>query len=127
MKRLVMVCLVMLMSVASVGCATNQQTYQKSPLTPGMAKKYIVPGKTHQAEVLSIFGPPDIVTRRWGKEVWTYDKISHDVSSSSGFLTILLAGYGSERRRSANRSMMLIIYFTKDDTVRDYDLHATKF
>ena len=113
------------------GCATTKPTQQEiakeSALTPGMAKKYIYPGKTTEIEVLEIFGPPDLVTHKQGKDVWTYDKISHEVSASGGYLTIILAGVGGERRSSSSRSVMLIIYFDENEVVVDYKLSAAKF
>lgn len=117
--------LVMLVATSS-GCI-RQEPARPSAVTPGMAKKHITPGRTGQAEVLEIFGPPNIVTHKAGREVWTYDKMSHEVVNSGGFLTILLAGYARERSSGSSRSTMLIIYFDKNDVVTDYALHATQF
>lgn len=98
-----------------------------SAVTPGMAKKFIYSGKTTQADVLEIFGPPNIVTHKNGREVWTYDRISQEVTNSGGFLTILIAGYEKNRHSSATRSTMLIIYFNGKDVVQDYALSAAQF
>lgn len=111
-------------------CATQKTTQgeaKESALTAGMTKKFIYPGKTTQTEVLEIFGPPDMVTRKSGTEVWTYDKISQEVSSSGGFVTILIAGYSKQSARSSNRSTLLIIYFDKKEVVEDYRLSVSKF
>lgn len=113
--------------VTAMGCATGREAVHPSPLTPGMAKRHIIPGQTTQTEVLEIFGPPDLVTRREGTEVWTYDKISQEVRHGSGYLTILLAGFSRERMSSSNKSIMLVIYFDDRDRVRDYRLSAAKF
>jgi len=130
-RKVVVGGIVVSMCLIVVGCATTRPTAQEiakeSALTPGMAKKYIYPGKTSQTEVLEIFGPPDLVTHKRGKDVWTYDKISQEVSSSGGYITIILAGAGKERRSRSSRSVMLIIYFDKNDVVRDYKLSAAKF
>jgi len=119
------------LSISATGCATIRPTAQEitkeSALTPGMAKKYIYRSKTTQTEVLEIFGPPDLVTHKGGKDVWTYDKISHEVSTSGGYLTILLAGVSGESGRRASRSVMLIIYFDENEVVMDYKLSAAKF
>jgi len=123
--------IVVSMCLMVAGCATTRPTAQEiakeSALTPGMAKKYIYPGKTTQTEVLEIFGPPDLVTHKRGKDVWTYDKISQEVSSSGGYITIIFAGAGKERRSRSSRSIMLIIYFDGNDIVKDYKLSAAKF
>lgn len=107
------------------GCA--HINVQESALTPGMTKKYLVPGKTSQTETLEIFGPPDLVTRKNGLEIWTYDKVSQEVASSNSYLTIFLAGYERSRQTSHNRSMMLILYFDKNDVVKDYRLSSAQF
>lgn len=118
-----------IVSVLLLGCATQtpQESAKQSALTPGMAKTYIYPGKTTQAEVLEVFGPPDLVTHKGGKAIWTYDKISQEISGYGGYLTILLAGVGGEKRRESKRSVMLIIYFDEKDVVADYKLSASKF
>lgn len=121
----------LLMIVCLSGCATSQPTAQEkakeSALTQGMAKKYIYNGKTTQAEVMEIFGPPTLVTRKDNKEVWTYDKVSQDVSASSGFLTIILAGMEKSQYSSSSKSSMLIIYFDEKDIVSDYKLSVSKY
>lgn len=117
--------LITLIIVIMTGCAHTN--IKESALTPGMTKKFIVPGKTGQTEVLEIFGPPDLVSRREGLETWTYDKISQDVTSSNAFLTIILAGYSRDHQTSHNRSMMLILYFDKHDVVNDYRLSSAQF
>ncbi len=113
------------------GCASSGQTTQgiakESALTPGMTKTYIQRGKTNQTEVLEIFGPPDLVTHREGKDVWTYDKVSHEISASGGYLTILIAGGAKSNTRQSSRSVMLIVYFDEAETVIDYKLSAAKF
>ena len=53
----------------------------ESNLTAGMAKKSIVKGSTTQAEVMEIFGPPDLLTHRDDMQIWTYDKIRYDIES----------------------------------------------
>jgi len=114
-----------------IGCTTPNKTSQgiakESALTPGMAKAYIHPGKTSQTEVLEIFGPPDLVTHKYGKDVWTYDKISYEISTKGGYLTVLLAGISGGSTYTSNKSVMLIIYFDKNDVVIDYKLSAAKF
>lgn len=54
-----------------------------SALTPGMIGKNIQKGKTTQAEVMEIFGPPDMVTRSGSGEMWGYDKVSREVAESA--------------------------------------------
>lgn len=117
--------LMMVLSLGFVSCARDDAA--DSNLTAGMTKKFIKPGETTQTEVLEIFGPPNLVTSKSGKEVWTYDRISQEVTSSQGYLTIILAGYSKNKRRSSSRSVMLMIYFNKRETVSDYKLHVAKY
>ena len=123
-----------------VGCATTTQQgkIKESALTSGMTKQYIILGKTTQTEILETFGPPDLITHREGKDVWTYDKISYEATTTSGGLmlipiftgSIVGGGVGSisgSKRTETSKSTMLIIYFNKNDIVADYRLSVSKF
>ncbi len=99
----------------------------RSNLTPGVVKLKIAKGSTRQAEILEVFGPPDMVTHKDDQQIWTYDKTSYDYQSQSGYLTVLFAGTGGDTVRSSSRSTILIIYFDASDTVIDYRLNSTKF
>jgi hypothetical protein len=54
-----------------------------SALTPGMIGKNIQKGKTTQAEIMEIFGPPDMITKSGSGEMWGYDKVSREVAEAS--------------------------------------------
>lgn len=116
-------------SLILVGCATSSSSppATESNLTPGMAKKTIVKNQTTQAEVLEVFGPPDLVTHKGDMQVWTYDKVSHDITTSGGYFTVLIAGASSKSQKSSSTSTMLIIYFDKNDIVQDYRMHRIRF
>jgi len=110
------------------GCMTSSSDEAaKSNLTPGVVKMKIAKGSTRQAEILEVFGPPDMVTHKDDQQIWTYDKTSYDYEKQSGYLTVLLAGTGGDRVRSSSRSTILIIYFDQNDTVIDYRMNSTKF
>ena len=117
--------IVLALALAAVlsGCATPEP----SNLTPGMAKKTIVKGETTQAEVMEVFGPPDLVTHRDGMDIWTWDKVRQDVQVSKDFLYIIFYGAEGEKTRSSSTSTMLIVYFDEHDVVRDYRLSTTRF
>jgi hypothetical protein len=124
-------CATLLMS----GCAATSSApsdaggppEQPSNLTPGMVKLKIVKGQTTQAEVVEVFGPPDLVTHKDDMDIWTWDKTSYNYDTSWGFLWVLVAGTGGDRVRSSSHSMMLIVYFDQADRVMDYRLSAIKF
>jgi hypothetical protein len=99
----------------------------QSNLTPGMAKKTIVKGQTTQAEVVEVFGPPDLVTHRDDLQIWTDDKITYEIESSGSYFTVVIAGTGKSRASSSSEPTMLIIYFDAKDVVRDYRMNVAKF
>jgi len=117
------------------GCAQANRT----SITPGAARKYIEIGETAQAEVIEIFGTPNIITKRKDGEVWVYDKVSTrqttvaiggggfggGVGSSGLGGGALGTGAGSTER--SETTVMFIIYFDKDDIVTDYKIKQTKF
>jgi hypothetical protein len=129
---------------------------RQSTLTPGMVVKSIQKGKTTQAEIIEIFGPPDMVTRSGSGEMWGYDKVSREVAeaatgasvgASSGAVAgggggiLGLAGGGAAqsaaqrqqqtqqqaRRTESTTTVFLLIYYDDKGVVTDYRLSATKF
>ncbi|MFQ5462838.1 MAG: hypothetical protein ACE5E5_09450 [Phycisphaerae bacterium] len=114
MKRYVWpgVALVGLLALAS-DCASGSRL---SRITPGAVKKHVQKGVTTQAEVIEIFGTPNIVTMKEPYEMWVYDRVSSRQASS-----IL----GSTRR--SETTVMLIVYFDDDAVVADYRLAQAKF
>jgi len=118
-----------------LGCSHSRP----SALTPGAAKKHIRPGVTAQAEVIEVFGTPNVITRKDGGEMWVYDKVSSQQTSavfgvggvgggggSSGFGGGGLGGGIGSTERSET-TVMLIVYFDENDIVRDYKISQTKF
>jgi len=110
-----------------------------SAITPGAAKKHIKPGETTQAEVIEVFGTPNIITRKRGNEMWVYDKVSSRQTNAvfgagglggggggSGFGGGGLGGAVGSTERSET-TVMLIIYFDENDVVKDYKISQTKF
>ncbi len=124
-----------LLSLLPIGCSESKP----SAVTPGAAKKHIVIGQTNMAEVVEVFGSPNIVTRKNNYEMWVYDKVSSRQTSSfigaggvgggvgsGGFGGGgLSAGAGSSER--SETTVMLIIYFDANDIVQDYKISQTKF
>lgn len=124
------------------GCATTKETvnYQKSNLTFGMVKKNLIKGQTTQAEILNLFGAPNITTaNKSGEEVWTYDKIAvtkEDVAAGLSIGGGGLAGAGviggaasvsGSNSSTSCRSITLIITFGEKDIVKDYAVMAQEF
>ncbi len=72
---------VLLAMLPILGCSASHS--KSSALTPGAAKKHIVPGQTTQAEVVEIFGTPNVITQKDGYEMWVYDKVSSKTTSAA--------------------------------------------
>ncbi len=121
--------------VAVSGCLAGG----RSNLTPGSAKRHLRPGVTHQAEVVQVFGPPNIVTFRDGGEMWVYDKVSSHQANSAfaiggmggGIATAGagggLIGFGASGSSRSETTVMLIVYYDQNDVVADYKFTQTKF
>lgn len=128
-----------LLALSVAALAAGCQSARPSNVTPGMAKMHIQPGLTSQAEVVEIFGPPNVVTRRDGADMWVYDKVSSTTASNAFGLGGAWAGGGGSGggvlggaggRGTTTRSettVMLIVYFDPNDLVSDYKITQTKF
>ena len=100
----------------------QNQPIQKSNLTAGTVKKEIIKNKTTQAEIMQLFGSPNLMTLDGdGNEVWNYNRMSYSTTTSSDDVLILW-GWGGSRsmRSSTTQSFDLIIVFDKRNVVRDY-------
>jgi hypothetical protein len=112
----------------------------KDPLTDGMISMTLRKGVTTQAEVLKVFGAPNIVTRDGdGRAMWTYRR--HSVitrasaaqgsvgaggAGSSAIVGIAASGYASDASQT-NSSMTLIIKFDAEDRVADFQSLSSQF
>jgi len=136
MKRLLVVPLLAVVVFAMPpGCSQSRP----SALTPGAAKKHIQPGVTTQAEVIEVFGTPNVITRKSGGEMWVYDKVSSRTTSAafgaggfgggggSGGVGGGLVGGGASSTERSETTVMLIIYYDQHDVVSDYKITQTKF
>ena len=86
-----------------------------------------------------MFGPPNIVTRRDGRDMWVYDKVSsHQAQAAFGIggggggfggggAGGGLVGFGASGSASSEVTVMLIIYYDENDVVQDYQISSTKF
>jgi len=114
MKRYVWPGMALLALVAlSSNCAPGGRLAR---ITPGAVKKHVQTGVTTQAEVVEIFGTPNIVTMKQPYEMWAYDRVSSRQASSV---------FGSTRH--SETTVMLIVYFDDDEVVADYRLAQAKF
>jgi len=103
-----------------------------SPLTQGNVQLNLKVGKTTKADVLEVFGAPNITTRDGGgQEVWSYQRYATVTQSKEkdSFWTILLVGGSSKTSGFSQtmRTMTLIIKFGSDDVVSDFRSRTSDF
>ncbi len=131
--------LTLFIGLVSSGCYTAPKVgdeSQGSNLTVGMVKTQIIKGETNQAEILEIFGAPNIITKnRDNDEVWNYNRMSFETASSSGgilaiFWTGNVAGAGGASKAASTattKSFDLILIFDENDVVIDYSVIAASY
>jgi outer membrane protein assembly factor BamE (lipoprotein component of BamABCDE complex) len=121
-------------AVLLAGCATSPAPVDQrnSALTQGNVQMNLQVGSTTKAQVLEVFGAPNITTRdASGAEVWSYQRHATvaQSTSTSGYWTILLAGGGktAEGFSQSTRTMTLIIKFDGRDVVSDFRSRTSDF
>ena len=121
----------LLLLSACGGNVTPVET-RNSSLTQGSVQMNVVVGSTTKAQVLEVFGAPNITTRdSSGSEVWTYQRSGQaaESSSKSGGWTVLLAGqsYSNSGFATSSRMITLIITFNSKDVVSDFSSRTSDF
>jgi hypothetical protein len=118
------------------GCVANpvgqKQDAMNSPFTHGNVQLNLKKGVTTQAEVLNIFGPPNVATiDADNNEIWTYQKnatITTSTESDSYGTLILFGGSASTTGfEKSSKTMTLIIKFDQTKKVVDFKSMTTSF
>ncbi len=117
---------------AGVAAKPKPVDNRNSALTQGNVQLNLKVGQSTKAEVLEVFGAPNITTRDGnGQEVWSYQRHAtvSQSSSKSGFFTILIAGAGSKASGFSQtmRTMTLIVKFSPEDVVTDFRSRTSDF
>jgi hypothetical protein len=135
-------CVTIVAITSMVACAplpAKPVTTRNSELTHGNVQLNLKVGETSQAQILDVFGAPNITTIDGsGQEVWTYQRAAtvEQSASSRGFWTILLTGgaaatAGQSQETSGfeqtQRMLTLIIKFSDQDVVTDFRSRASEF
>ena len=123
------------LAIPLIGCAATAPgpvDNRNSALTQGNVQLNLKMGQTTKANVLDVFGSPNITTRdAAGQEVWTYQRHAtvQQSTSSSNYWTILLVGAGSSAAgfSETSRTMTLIIKFDQNDVVSDFRSRTSDF
>ncbi|WP_372916554.1 hypothetical protein [Sandarakinorhabdus sp.] len=126
---------ILAMSVALAGCMTNAPgpvDQRTNTLTQGNVQMNLAVGKTTKAEVLSVFGAPNITTRDSnGSEVWSYQRHATVSQSSAGSnsWTILFAGGNKSVAgfSESTRTATLIVKFDAKDVASDFQSRMSEF
>ena len=117
-----------LFGVFLVNCATYPKTEptQKSNLSVGTVKTKIIKGETNQAEILALFGSPNLVTvDKDDNEVWNYNKMSFvgNTANQPFFL-----GFGSKAMSTTTTSSFdLLLTFDDNDVVLNYSIISASY
>ena len=110
---------------------------RNSSLTQGNVQMRIIPGITTKAEILEVFGAPNVTTRDGTrKETWSYQRAATAVQSSSAnvnaqgitrvFHTVNIGARASGLSQTS-RMITLIIKFDEKDIVSDFKSRESNF
>ena len=123
--------LVLMALVVVLGCKTASENTQRplnSEMTQGNVQMHLVKGATSKAQVLEVFGGPNITTRDAnGWEIWTYERSAREAKSNSAFFNVFIAGSSSSGFEESSRNMILIIKFDDQDIVYDFSSRYASF
>jgi hypothetical protein len=144
--RLLGASLVLAATVAAPVAAGDNGRSRAEPsreFTLGVVQKELKQGLS-QADVAERLGSPNLVTRdAEGREAWVYDRVSTEVDASSGNVGIAGAGSGvggtfagilgvsagkrSERIRSSQKTLTVVVRFSATGAVESFTWHSSRF
>jgi len=130
MKKVISITLVSLLFLLASSCATfpQKQEESQSNLTIGIVKSKIKKGETTQAEILQIFGSPNIITKnRDNDEVWNYNRMAYRTTSGADGVSVIFFGGSRAMTTATTSSFDLIIIFDENDVVKDYSVISAKY
>lgn len=130
MKKKLSSCFLFLFVVLLIsGCATSGvKEMSNTNLTAGKVKIEIKKGETTQAEILQIFGSPNIITKnRNNDEVWNYNRMSYESAYGSDSGGLIFWGGSRAVSSATTKSFDLIIIFDENDVVKDYSIISASF
>ena len=145
MARVTSVALVVL-AFSAVAAGAGDRSAPKdgaASFTLGLVQKELRAGLS-QTDVAERLGAPNILTRdAAGRESWVYDKVSSEVELSSGSVGIggLGSGVGSsfwgllgvtankrsDKARSTQKTLTVVVRFSAAGTVESYSWHDSRF
>ncbi|HNQ62189.1 MAG TPA: hypothetical protein PKJ62_07345 [Bacteroidia bacterium] len=131
MKQIKKYLLLLILLFYFSGCATvsnNQDQSESSNLTVGTVKKEIIKGKTTQAEIMQLFGSPNLVTKNSeGYEVWNYNRMSYTTKTGSDAGSVIFWGSSRAMSTATTKSFDLILTFDENDIVQNYSVISASY
>jgi len=111
--------------------------------TLGLVQRSLKEGLS-QTDVVERLGSPNLVTRdAAGRESWVYDKVASETTSSGRHVGIggggiasggsalgllgLSAGGHTERTKSSQKTLTVVVRFGADGTVESFTFHQSRF
>lgn len=131
-----------LMPLVISGCAAqsqrpiapfdNEARTASNQLSQGSVQMNLRIGETRKAEVLEVFGAPNVTTRDGsGAELWSYQRYARVTQrgARANAWTVLLGGRSSDQVTISEntRTMTLIIRFDSNDIVSDFRSRTSEF
>jgi len=112
-----------------VSCASSGvKEVSNTNLTAGRVKMEIKKSETTQADILEIFGSPNIITKnRSDNEVWNYNRMSYEAAYGSDGGGLIFWGGSRAMSSTTTKSFDLIIIFDERDVVKDYSIISASF
>ena len=126
-----------------VVAADREKAEPPRAFTLGLVQKALRPGLS-QADVAERLGSPNVVTRETdGREAWVYDKVSSEKEASGESVGVggaasgaggsfwgllgVTAGKRSEKSKSSQRTLTVVIRFSAAGTVETFTWHDSRF
>ena len=142
-RAAVVLALLALVSARAVAKDAKPQSDGSRAFTLGLVQKELRAG-LGQADVAERLGSPNIVTRDPdGREAWIYDKVASEVEVSSGSVGLgglgsgasgsfagflgLSAGKRSEKAKSSQKTLTVVVRFSAEGVVESYTWHNSRF
>ncbi len=129
MKRIALLLSILVTLVSCAAYKPNEDV--DGNVTVGTVQKEIKVGMS-SVDVVKALGSPNIVqTDDDRNEVWIYDKVSTQINTSSSkagvWLLLFSAGSNQGSSSSSQRTLTVIIKFDKNNKVKDFSYHTSRF
>ncbi len=112
--------------------ANSQAANAGNRLSQGNVQMNLRIGETRKADVIEVFGAPNITTRdSTGGELWSYQRYARvtQIGTRANGWTVMLGGGASDQSTvsETTRTMTLIIRFDSNDIVSDFRSRTSEF